>query len=168
MCVFGRPTKDLIPILPGKYHPHQMWSDSLDLREATLRQRHMSHHDKWSEHTRALTQLRVGDKVRIQNQTGPHPTKWDRTGTIVEVRQFHQYLVRMDGSGRLSPRNRKFLRKYVPVYEPPSRRTIQDDMVLIAPPPPTETHVTIPHPTWATDPPRTLTVIVPIVTYFVL
>ena len=31
MCVFGRPTKDLIPILPGKYHPHQMWSESLDL-----------------------------------------------------------------------------------------------------------------------------------------
>ena len=52
--------------------------------------------------------------MRVQNQTGNHPTKWDRTGTIVEVRQFHQYLVRMDGSGRLSLRNRKFLRKYVP------------------------------------------------------
>ena len=29
MCIFGRPTRDLIPILPGKYHPHQTWRESL-------------------------------------------------------------------------------------------------------------------------------------------
>ena len=40
MCVFGRPIKDLIPILPGKYHPHPTWRDSLNLREEALRHRH--------------------------------------------------------------------------------------------------------------------------------
>ena len=30
--------------------------------------------------------LRIGDTVRIQNQVGQHPTKWDRTGTVIEVR----------------------------------------------------------------------------------
>ena len=34
---------------------------------------------------------------------------------IVEVRQFDQYVVRVDGSGRVTLRNRKFLRKYTPV-----------------------------------------------------
>ena len=53
--------------------------------------------------------------VRIQNQTGPHPTKWDKTGMVVEVRQFDQYVVRVDGSGRTTLRNRKFLRTYMPV-----------------------------------------------------
>jgi hypothetical protein len=53
--------------------------------------------------------------VRIQNQTGPNPTKWDKTGLVVEVRQFDQYVVRVDGSGRVTLRNRKFLRKYIPV-----------------------------------------------------
>ena len=52
--------------------------------------------------------------MRIQNQVGPHPTKWDRTGIVVEVRQFDQYVVRVDGSGRVTLRNRKFLRKYTP------------------------------------------------------
>ena len=32
MCVFGRPIKDLIPVLPGKYHPHPTWRNSLNLR----------------------------------------------------------------------------------------------------------------------------------------
>ena len=37
MCIFGRPTMDLIPILPGKYQPHQTWKESLLLREEALR-----------------------------------------------------------------------------------------------------------------------------------
>ncbi len=24
-CLFGRPTRDLIPLVPGKYHPHPTW-----------------------------------------------------------------------------------------------------------------------------------------------
>ena len=51
----------------------------------------------------------------FKNQTGPHPTKWDKTGIVIEVRQFDQYVVRVDGSGRVTLRNRKFLRHYVPV-----------------------------------------------------
>ena len=46
-----------------------------------------------------------------------HPTKFHRSGVIVEVRQFDQYVVRIDGSGRVTLRNRKFLRKYVPVVD---------------------------------------------------
>ena len=33
-------------------------------------------------------------------QTGRHPTRWDKTGIVVEVLQYHQYGVRTDGSGR--------------------------------------------------------------------
>ena len=62
--------------------------------------------------------LSVGDHVRIQNQVGNHPRKWDKTGIVIEVCQYHQYVVRVDGSGRITIRNRKFLRKYTPVYKP--------------------------------------------------
>ena len=136
ICVFGRPTKDLIPILPGKYHPHPTWRDSLISREEALRHRHMLHQDKWSEHTKALSPLKVGDRVRIQNQTGRHPHKWDRTGVVIEVRQYHQYLVRIDGSGRKTLRNRKFLRKFIPMYKPAKRRSILDDIAHLPPGPP--------------------------------
>ncbi len=46
--------------------------------------------------------------------SGRHPTKWDKTGTVVEVLQYHQYPVRTDGSGHLMTRNRRFLRRYDP------------------------------------------------------
>ena len=39
----------------------------------------------WTEHTKRLPLLRVGNHVRIQNQTGPHPTKWDKTDVVIEV-----------------------------------------------------------------------------------
>ena len=115
MCVFGRPIRDFIPIHPGKYQPHSTWSETLLSREEALRNRHMRTAERLSQHTRHLLPLTVGDHVRIQNQVGPFPNKWDKTGIVVEVRQFDQYVIRVDGSGRVTLRNRKFLRKYVPV-----------------------------------------------------
>ena len=110
-----------------------MLGESLNLREKALRHRHMVHQEKWSEHTKPLTPLKVGDRVRIQNQTGPHPNKWDCTGIVIKVWQFHQYLVRVDGSGRQTLRNRKFLRKYIPVYQPVKRRPIIKDIAHLPP-----------------------------------
>ena len=114
MCVFGRSIRDFIPIHPGRYLPHPTWRETLAAREEALRNRHMKTSERLSEHTQVLPPLVIGDCVRIQNQRGPHPTKWDKTGLIIEVRQFDQYVVRVDGSGRVTLRNRKFLRKFIP------------------------------------------------------
>ena len=157
MCLFGRPVKDLIPILPGKYSPHTTWKKSLDLREEALRHRYIQQQEKWSEHTKPLPPLQVGDRVRIQNQTGLHPNKWDRTGTVIEVRQFHQYLIRVDGSGRQTLRNRKFLRKFVPcMYQPPKRRSILEDIACLPPSrsPDRDDTTTLPSPPIHGSPPR--------------
>ena len=116
MCVFGRPIRDFIPIPPGRYHPHNTWRETLEHREEALRKRHMLSHERLSEHTKRLPPLQIGDHVRIQNQVGNHPLKWDKTGVVVEVRQFDQYVVKVDGSGRVTLRNRQFLRKFSPVY----------------------------------------------------
>ena len=115
-CIFGRLIKDFIPILPGCYKPHPTWNDTLAAREEALRNRHMKAAERWSEHTRRLPPLAVGNHVCIQNQTGPHSTKWDKTGIIIEVRQFDQYVVRVDRSDRVTICNRKYLRKYIPIF----------------------------------------------------
>ena len=75
--------------------------------------------ERLEQHTRRLPPLRFGDQVRIQNQTGPHPNKWEKTGSVIEVRQHDQYVVRIDGSRRVTLRNRKFLRRYIPVHTAP-------------------------------------------------
>lgn len=117
-CIFGRPIRDFIPIYPGKYNPHPVWRETLQNREEALRARHFKMSERLSEHTKHLIPLKVGDYVRIQNQTGPYPKKWGKTGVIIEVRQFDQYVIRVDGSGRVTLRNRKFLRKFNPVVSP--------------------------------------------------
>ena len=97
-------------------------------REEALRNRHMRASERWTEHTRRLPPLKVGDHVRIQNQTGHNPTKLDKTGLVIEVRQFDQYVIKVDGSGRITIRNRKFLRQYLLVVMTPARHTIDDDL----------------------------------------
>ena len=141
MCVFGRPIRDFIPVAPGKFRPHDTWRETLTAREEALRKRHVRMADVLAEHTKRLLPLVVGDFVRIQNQTGPYPNKWDKTGRVVEVRQHDQYVVKVDGSGRVTSRNRRFLRKFSPVRdECPPPRSIFDDMgVRAAAPAPTAT-----------------------------
>ncbi len=158
MCLFGRPIRDFIPIHPGKYMPHPTWKDTLQAREEALRNRHMRDSERLSEHTVHLPPLKIGDYVRIQNQVGPHPNKWDKTGVVIEVRQYHQYVIRVDGSGRVTLRNRRFLRKYTPVVERrpiislPSIPTIPEPSVALplnpdSPPPRPITSPAAPHPT---------------------
>ena len=127
MCVFGRPTRDFIPILPGRYRPHDTWRETLAAQEEALRNRHMRAAERWSEHTKTLRPLVVSDQVRIQNQTGPNPRKWDKTGHVIEVCQHDQYVIWVDGSGRVTLR-RKFLRKYIPVQPPRPRLGIMGDL----------------------------------------
>lgn len=120
IAVFCRPIKDLLPVIPGKLQIHKYWERLLDEREATAASRGAKEHDKWTEHSRPLTPLVVGDSVRVQNQSGPFPKRWDKMGVVIEVKQFHQYWVRMYGSGRATLRNRKFLRKCAKPLPPSS------------------------------------------------
>ena len=89
----------------------------------------MANHERW--HTRFLPPLPVADHVKLQNQMGNHPKRWDKTGVVIEVRQYHQYVIRMDGSGRITTRNRKFLRKYTPVHQDDRHGCILDDLTYL-------------------------------------
>ena len=124
MAVFGREMRDGMPVLPGRYNPHACWKELLEHREKGLAKRHVAMREAWNEHTTKLVPLSNGDKVFLQNQRGNNPRRWDRTGTILESKQHDQYLVKVDGTGRTSLRNRKFLRKYQPIAKPSSAQQI--------------------------------------------
>ena len=130
MCIFGRPIRDFIPIPTGKYKPHETWHSTAMAREEALRNRHMCCAENLTENTKRLPQLAVGDHVRLQNQVGPYPRKWDKTGVVIEVRHYDQYVIRVDGSRRVTLRNRKFLRKYIPVIAPRAKLTLDGDIGL--------------------------------------
>ena len=115
--VFGRKLRDTLPRIDKSvnvfFNPQfrSEWRNAWEQKELALRQRYRGCQERLSEHSKSLPQLEEGDRVLIQNQRGSKPTKWDRTGTIVEVRNFDQYVIKVDGSGRLTVRNRRYLRQ---------------------------------------------------------
>ena len=120
MALYGRPIRDPIPAPLGKYCPHQTWQETLSNRERALAKRHSREREKWSLHTRELKPLDIRDHVYVQNLVGNNPLKWERTGVVVEVLPFKQYKVKLDGTGRVTLRNRKHLRKFIPFMKPPT------------------------------------------------
>ena len=71
----------------------------------------------WSEHKKSLPPLNVGEYIGVQNQIGSKPRMWDKTGIIVDVKDFNLYMVKMYSSHRVTLRNRRFLRKYEPMFQ---------------------------------------------------
>ena len=138
LAVFGRQMRDGLPVLPGKYNPHNTWKELLEHREKALARRHVAHHEAWSEHAKKLPPLTIGDKVFIQNQVGNHPRRWERTGTVVELKDHDQYNVRVDGTGRLTLRNRRFLRSLSPIVRTQPTLTDLPPTTLSTPTPPTQ------------------------------
>ena len=88
------------------------WKDTWRAKENALCARLAKQVDRLDRNTRKLAPLFIGDSVRIQNQSGNHPNKWDKTGIVIQIGDNDQYTVRVDGSRRLSLRNRSFLKKF--------------------------------------------------------
>ena len=118
--VFGRNLRDSLAFvnrLEKFRNPavRPAWREAWAAKEDALKVRFSKTAEKINEHARKLPPLRVGDRVFIQNQCGQFANKWDKSGVVVEVGQFDQYYVKVDGSGRVTKRNRRYLRSYTPV-----------------------------------------------------
>lgn len=117
--VFGHPLRDSLPFvnrLEKFSNPHirPMWRQAWAAKEEALRTRMSRTTESLTAHTRPLRPLAPGETVFLQNQLGRHPRKWDRSGVVVESLGHDQYRVKVDGSGRLTLRNRRFLRAFTP------------------------------------------------------
>ena len=117
--VFGRPLKDAFSFVNrlDKFRNqaiNPIWREAWQLKEQALRARFVKSSEVLNRNARSLKKLSIGDRCFVQNQTGPAPNKWDRTGVIVEIDPHDQYIIKIDGSGRLTTRNRRFLRYFQP------------------------------------------------------
>ena len=108
--LFARHLKDSIPCDPKRFQLRKEWILTADEREKALAKRHLYCNTQLANKSKELKPLQLGQTVQVQNQRGVHANKWDLSGSIVEVLEFDSYLVKMDGSGRVSKRNRRFLK----------------------------------------------------------
>ena len=124
--IFGRPLRDTLSFvnkLEKFSNPDiHLWCQAWAAKEEALRTRLTCTTESLTTHSRLLRPLTIGERVYIQNQTGTHPTKWDQSETVVESPGYNQYRVKVDGSGRLTLHNRRFLRAYT-LATPPSRNS---------------------------------------------
>ena len=117
--VFGHPLRDTLSFINRlkKYsnpHVRLLWCKAWKAKDA-LYTRMSRTAESLKEHSRPLRPLSLSNRVFLQNQRGPHPNKWDRSGTIVEIKDHDQCMVKIDGSGRSTLRNSCFLPVYTPV-----------------------------------------------------
>ena len=118
--LFGRGLRDTLPQLSKSVsihdnkQLHSQWHRAWAAKEEALRTRLVRSCEKLEVGSKELPALREGDSVFIQNQdkSSGRPLKWDRQGTVIACKQHDQYLVKVQGSGKLTLRNRRFLRKF--------------------------------------------------------
>ena len=70
---------------------------------------------KYNAHTRPLKELAPGTYVLIQGKN----RKWNKQGVILEQLDHRQYNIKVLGSGRVTLRNRRFI-KPCSIIQPPS------------------------------------------------
>ena len=104
--LFHRNLKDSIPSHPAHYHLHRDWVVSAEQREAQFARRNKVVATRYNAHTRLLRELSVGTHVLIQSRN----KKWNRLGVIVEKLDNRQYNIKVKGSGRVTLRNRRFIK----------------------------------------------------------
>ena len=118
--LLGRALRDTLPYMNKEImvfnnpEVHPQWREAWQAKELAMKARYVKTLETLSEHSRPLPMLNVGDEVMVQNQSGRFPKKWDKSGVIVEVRDHDQYVIKIAGSGRLTLRNRRFVRKFQP------------------------------------------------------
>ena len=100
-----RQLRDALPTNPKHYKLHKEWIISASQREEACGETDQDTEDQASRCARPLKPLSIQTPVRVQSKG-----LWTKSGRIVEVLPHRQYRVRIDGSGRVTLRNRKFLR----------------------------------------------------------
>ena len=113
-----------MPIAKEELQPRREWLYTKEQREQALSEKYGKiEHDR-KQHSKDLGDIPIGSSVQVQNQRGNEPLRWEKSGIVVEQMGNSQYAVKMDGSGRVPLRNRRFLRRIVPLF---SREVVQVD-----------------------------------------
>ena len=118
--LFGHTLRDSMPQLNKNVtifesdQIHNQWHQAWSAKEEAIQSRLVRYCEEFGPKSKELPALREGDNVFVQNQDRSiaRPTKWDRQGRVIAAKGNNQYLVKIDGSGRLTLRNRRFLKKF--------------------------------------------------------
>ena len=146
--------KDHIPAPIGHFTPRKEWQDMATKREKSPIIRPHRKAEDLSRGSKQLLSLITGNHVYIQDQHGNTPKRWNKSGIILEVGPHDSFLVKVDGSGKVTKRNRQFLRRFEPFSAEPRTATA-------LPPVPPAAHLASPPPAPISPPAAPVTLQLP-------
>ena len=113
--LYGRVLRDHLPTPKEFLKQRKEWIMLKNDREKALATRYGKMKIELNRRAHEQRELPVGSVVQVQNQRGKDALRWDKSGMVVESLGNQQYTVKMDGSGRVTLRNRRFLRMIQPL-----------------------------------------------------
>ena len=102
--------RDKIPTHPKHLRLHKQWILTSKQREELFKAKNKASLQRYNRISTILTPLKPRTRVLILTQ-GRNP-RWTQSGIVVTKLPFRQYRIKLDGSGRIIQRNRRFLRAY--------------------------------------------------------
>ena len=123
--VLGHQIRDFLPVIKHKYEPKQEWGLIQEARDRVMARKLDRDGSRLEMYTKHQKVIPVGDSVAVQNQTGRFPTKWDKTGTVIENMNHDKVRIRLDGSRQITVRNRRFVKKIVSPPDLPSQGEVE-------------------------------------------
>ena len=107
--LYGKPIQDTLPAHRRSFAVEwQLQSEDADKK---LEDTKIAVEQSYNQHARPLPDINVGTKVAIQDQC---TKRWDIYGTVTDIGPHRRYFIKTL-SGRVLVRNRRFLRKRLPV-----------------------------------------------------
>ncbi len=103
----GRELRDGIPLPRNRYCISHHWKQFLRQREQQMTISAEKQKERYDKSAKPLPEIQNGVDVVCQN---PQTKKWDRGGKIVDCLPHRQYKIKLDGSGRITLRNRRHVR----------------------------------------------------------
>lgn len=127
--LFHRKIRDKIPTHPKHLRLHKQWILTSIQRENLFKAKNAASLQRYNNISKDLQPLTPRDKVLILTP-GKSP-RWSLSGVVVMNLPYRRYKVKLDGSGRIIIRNRRFLRTYDGSNESMGE---DDDDIYISPP----------------------------------
>ena len=106
--LFHRQLRDKIPTHPTHLRLHKQWVLTSQQREDLFKSKNEASMRRYNEISKPLDPLKPQTRVLILTQ-GKVP-RWTKSGVIVMCLPFKRYKIKLDGSGRIVVRNRRFIR----------------------------------------------------------
>ena len=102
--LFGHPTQDALPVHRSAFSKEwQKQVNEAETKAAELKQKSV---ENYNAKAKSLPKMVVGNHVIVQHQK---TKKWTLHGRVVETAPHQRYYVKLDKSGRVLTRNKRFI-----------------------------------------------------------